>query len=186
MQQGWWCCRFCLRAGQGRAECCPGSVPGCRRIHGIIPWSSPRVPSPLPWTAQPPRSFSWVSSAFSKPMGLPQVEIVTNYVSGHASVCAAWVPIGLVTSGFATGLAPSPPLRRRGERSGEGRFVGADHGVLLVLLPVPVALDTSLCLSPRPASFPDTRRCHRANPRELLETLPCTRLQIGPSWIAPS
>lgn len=119
--------------------------------------------------------------------GLPQVEIVAEYVLGHASVCAAWVPIGLVTtSGFATGLAPSPPLRRRGERSGEGRFVGADHGVLRVLLPVPVALDTSLCLSPRPASFPDTRRCHRANRRELLETLPCTQLQIAPSWIAPS
>lgn len=58
--------------------------------------------------------------------------------------------------------------------------------LLCVLLPVPVSLDTSLCLPPSPASFPDTRHRHWAKPRELFQTLPCTQLRIAPSWVAPS
>lgn len=59
-------------------------------------------------------------------------------------------------------------------------------GLLRVLLPVPVTLDT-LVLPPSPASFPDTtRHRHRAKPGELFEMLPCTLLQIAPSWVALS
>lgn len=44
-------------------------------------------------------------------------------------------------------------------------------GLLHVLLPVPVALDTSLRLSPSPASFPDTKHHHWAKPHELFGML---------------
>lgn len=59
-------------------------------------------------------------------------------------------------------------------------------GLLRMLLPVPVALDASLFLPLSPVSLPSTRHRHRAKPCELFETLPCTRLRIAPSWIAPS
>jgi len=106
--------------------------------------------------------------------------IVTQSVSGHALVCGAWVPVSLITtSGFGTGLALSLLLRKRGERRGL-------WGLLHVLLPVPVALDTCLCLPPSTASFPDTGHRHRAKPCELFEMLPCTGLRTAPSRIAPS
>lgn len=134
--------------------------------------------SPLPRRAQPPGSFSFISSAFLKQTGFLQVDIV----SGHVLVCSTWVSVGLITaSGFATGLALSPLYQRRGEKRGEGRLVGADHGLLRVPLPVPVTLNTSPCLPPSPANFPDTRHHHQAKPRELFETLPCTQPQIAPS-----
>lgn len=110
-----------------------------------------------------------------------QVDIVIDNVSGHILVSSTWVPVGLTTvSEFATGLSQSPLFQRKGERRGEVRLVGADHGLLHVPLPVPVTLNTS-CLPPSPANFPDTRRYHWARPRELFETLPCTQSQIVPS-----
>lgn len=64
--------------------------------------------------------------------------------------------------------------------------MGADYGLLHVLLPVPVVLDTYLCLPPSPTSFPDTRHHHWAKPWELFEMVPCAQLRIAPSWAAPS
>lgn len=174
-----WRCRFCLRTGQGQAVSWLGSVSGCHGVRGT--WSPPKVVSPLPWKAQRHGSFSFTSCAFLKQLGFLQIDIVTNNVSGRVLVGSTWAPVGLTTaSEFAAGLSQSPLFQRKGERRGEGKLVGADHGLLHVPLPVPVTLNTS-CLPPSPANFPNTRHCHWAKPREFFETLPCTQSQIPPS-----
>lgn len=137
--------------------------------------------SPLPWKAQPRGSFSFTSCVSLKQLGFLQIDNVIDNVSGHVLVVSTWAPVSLTTvSEFATGLSPSPLFQRKGERRGDGRLVGANHGLLHVPLPVPVTLNTS-CLPPSPANFPDTRHCHWAKLRELFETLPCTQSQIPPS-----